>query len=224
MPPSIDPCRELLAYATHGLLFGFGYLASGHRTERRKDIRTLVFVHGLWANRAGFFPLQGYLRMRGHRRQLSFNHASAGPSVEALALELKRQIDRRIKGGRIDLVGHSLGGLVARYYVQRLGGARRVDRLVTLGAPHAGTHASIYVPTRLVRELHPESELIRGLSQDPPPRGVRCLSIAAGRDLMVLPAEAAFAPFGERSTHDDLGHLELLLSPRVFREVHDFLE
>ena len=34
---------------------------------------------------------------------------------------------------RIHVVGHSMGGLVARYYVTRLGGDERVHTLVTLG-------------------------------------------------------------------------------------------
>lgn len=40
---------------------------------------------------------------------------------------------------RVDLVGHSQGGLVGRYFVKNLGGAAAVDSLVSLGAPHYGT-------------------------------------------------------------------------------------
>lgn len=40
---------------------------------------------------------------------------------------------------RVDLIGHSQGGLVSRYYVKELGGAARVDSLISLGAPHYGT-------------------------------------------------------------------------------------
>ncbi len=40
---------------------------------------------------------------------------------------------------KVDLVGHSQGGLVARQYVKYLGGESTVDSLVSLGAPHYGT-------------------------------------------------------------------------------------
>lgn len=40
---------------------------------------------------------------------------------------------------QVDLIGHSQGGLVARYYVKELGGAAKVDSLISLGAPHYGT-------------------------------------------------------------------------------------
>lgn len=40
---------------------------------------------------------------------------------------------------RVDLVGHSQGGLVARQYVKFEGGQSTVDSLVSLGSPHYGT-------------------------------------------------------------------------------------
>lgn len=215
--------REALSYAAHGLLFGFGYLPSRHRPLRAKRIRTLVFVHGLGATRSSFFPLEGYLRLCGHGRQLSFNYRTRNTNIEEAAVTLKRCIDHEVRGGRIDLIGHSLGGLVARAYLQELGGARRVDRLVTLATPHRGTYAATYVPTRLGCELRPSSAFLQRLDALPPPAGVRCLSIAAARDLMVLPAENAHAPFGEHVAFDDLGHLSMLLSPRVFAAVERFL-
>jgi triacylglycerol lipase len=40
---------------------------------------------------------------------------------------------------KVDLVGHSQGGLVGRYYIKNLGGAGEVDSMISLGAPHYGT-------------------------------------------------------------------------------------
>ena len=39
----------------------------------------------------------------------------------------------------ITIVAHSMGCLIARYYVERLGGDARVNRVIYLGGPHAGT-------------------------------------------------------------------------------------
>ena len=41
--------------------------------------------------------------------------------------------------GPVTIIAHSMGSLIARYYVERLGGASRVERIIYLGAPHAGT-------------------------------------------------------------------------------------
>jgi hypothetical protein len=53
---------------------------------------------------------------------------------------------------------------------------------------------------------------------------VRFTSLAAGRDLMVLPAESALLPFGDAALYPDLGHLDMMLSPRVFAHVQRALE
>ena len=39
----------------------------------------------------------------------------------------------------VDLIGHSQGGLVGRYYIKYLGGASEVDSMISLAAPHYGT-------------------------------------------------------------------------------------
>lgn len=213
--------REGLASVAAGALMPFGFLRSRHQPLRRRDLRTLVFVHGLGANRGVFYPLQGYLRAAGHGRQLAFNHRS-GPSVEALGLQLKRLIDSQVKGGRIDLIAHSLGGLIARFYLQQLGGDRRVDRLITLATPHQGTHASAYVPAALVRQLGPDSPFLAHLNGLPPP-AVEALSIVAANDIIVLPPRSAAAPFGRVETIAGVGHNGVLLSPTVFRWVREAL-
>jgi triacylglycerol lipase len=210
--------REALSFLAHGVLLPFGLRRTRPRPERVREQRTLVFVHGLAANRSGFLPLQAYLRLHGHRRQLAFSYRSAG-SIEQLAVQLKRTIDASVGGGRIDLVAHSMGGLVARGYLQLLGGARRVDHLVTLGTPHHGTHAANFVPSALVRQLLPESPFLRNLNAQPPPRGLQVTSIVAGRDILIQPVASARCPFGESVQFDDFGHLELLFRLEVFAEI-----
>jgi triacylglycerol lipase len=214
--------REALSYLLHVLLTPLGLAlrrgGGDRRGERRREQRTLVFVHGLGANRSGFFPLQLYLRLHGHRRFLAYDYRSAG-SLEHLALGLKRTIDRSVAGGRIDLVAHSMGGLVARFYLQQLGGARRVDRLITLGTPHHGSHAANFIPSALVRQLLPAGPFLQHLNSLPPPQGVEVTSIVAGRDLLVQPIESAVCPFGENVHFDEIGHLELLFRPEVMTEV-----
>ncbi len=210
--------REALSYLAHALLWPFGVRPVEHRPERRRDQRTLVFVHGLAANRGGFLPMRTYLRLQGYRRQIAFDYRASG-SVEGLALELKRTIDGAVGGGRIDLIAHSMGGLIARFYVQQLGGARRVDRLITLATPHRGTHAANFVPTSLVRQLLPDGPFIRHLNALPAPPGVASTSIVAGRDLLIQPVDSARCPYGESLRFDHAGHLELLFHREVFSEI-----
>lgn len=214
--------KEGLATVAHSLMMPFGLLRSRHQPERKKDIRTVVFVHGLGANRANFFPLQTYLKAKGYTRQLAFNYRSTG-SIEGMAIRLRNEIKAQVKGGRIDIIAHSMGGLVSRYYVQQLGGSRRVDRLITLGTPHRGTYASMFVPSALVTQMKPEGPFIRHLEGLTPP-AVRVLSLAAADDLLITPRSSALCSFGDSIMLEDLGHLGLLLSPKVFGIVARALE
>jgi pimeloyl-ACP methyl ester carboxylesterase len=71
-----------------------------------------------------------------------------------LALEAER-ICEATGANQVHVVGHSLGGLVARYYVQRLGGDARVHTLVTLGRPHLGTMTAYLLPAPMLYQLRP---------------------------------------------------------------------
>jgi triacylglycerol lipase len=226
-PPSdLSPSRligsELLALAASSLLYPFGIGATRKRTARRAEQRTVVLVHGYLGNRSSFYPLAAYLRTQGVGSLLSFSY-SATNGIERAAIELRRFLQERVRGGRIDLVCHSLGGLIARTWVQLLGGARRVDRCILLGTPQRGTYNAYWLFSRIGRELRPDSPLIERLhaTRDAASR-VRFSSIVAGSDNIVIPR--VFCAGDEDVVRvPDLGHLGLLFSPKVFRAVHDRL-
>ena len=213
--------QEALGFAAAALLFPFGIRRSHRRTPRQPDQRTVVLVHGYLANRSTLFPVAAYLRLRGVKQVLSFNYSS-NAGIEQAARALRDYLRRHVRGGRIDLVCHSLGGLVARVYIQELGGARRVDRCVTLGTPHRGTYNSYWLNSRVGSELRPDSRLLSRLngSRAKAP-GVRFISLVAGSDNLVIPR--VFASH-EREIHiPDLGHVSMLFSPRVLRMVAAYL-
>lgn len=203
------------------MLFPFGLTTARRRTPRRPAQRTIVLIHGYLANRSTLLPLAGYLRWRGFRQVLSFDYRS-GEGVERGAIALRDFLRRRVRGGRIDLVCHSLDGLVARVYLQQLGGARRVDRCITLATPHQGTYNSYWVPSRVGRDLRPDSALLTRLEAWRERAGsVRFLSVVAGSDNLVVPR--VFAAHEEVVRIPELGHVGLLFSPRVLRIVADRL-
>jgi triacylglycerol lipase len=213
--------QEVLGVAAAAVLYPFGIKRSQRRTPRVQSQRTVVLVHGYLANRSTLFPVAAVLKARGVKQVLSFNYSSSA-GVEQAALALREYLRRHVRGGRIDLVCHSLGGLVARVYVQELGGARRVDRCVTLGTPHRGTYNSYWLNSRVGSELRPDSALLSRLhGSRASASGVRFLSLVAGSDNLVVPR--VFAGH-EREIHvPDLGHISMLFSPRVLRIVADFL-
>lgn len=213
--------REALAIGAAGLLLPLGMRSSARSTPRCREQRTVVLIHGYLGNRAMLLPLAGYLRWRGIPQVLAFDYPS-GAGVERGAIALREFLRRSVRGGRIDLVCHSLGGLVARVYLQELGGARRVDRCITLGTPHRGTYNSYWLTSRVGRELRPDSALLSRLEESRPAAGrVRFLSVIAGSDNLVVPR--VHSAHGEEIRIPDLGHVGMLFSPHVLRIVAERL-
>lgn len=226
-PASRLVARELLAMAASGLLFPFGYSPTKRRTARRREQRTVVLVHGWLANRSTLFPLSAYLKLRGVGQILDFGYRST-EGVEPAAIALREFLRRRVRGGRVDLVCHSMGGLVARLYLQELGGARRVDRCITLGTPHRGTYNAYWIASRVGRDLRPDSKLMARLESGRAAAAkVRYTSVVGGSDNIVVPRVFSGArgdEVGDDVLHfPDLGHVGMLYSPRVYRAVAERL-
>ncbi len=162
----------------------------------------VLLLHGFVDNRSVFALLSRNLRRNGWTTVQALNYSPLTGDVRDAAVLLAEQVERlcEITGHqRIDIVGHSLGGLVARYYVQRLGGDARVRTVVTLGTPHSGTRAIPFAsPHPLIRQMRPNSELLRELGK--PATGCRTRFVAFWSELdeFMVPAETA------RLDHPDL--------------------
>jgi pSer/pThr/pTyr-binding forkhead associated (FHA) protein len=63
--------------------------------------------------------------------------------VRISARHLAQTVDDWGVFGPVTLIAHSMGSLVSRYYVDQLGGEKRVERLIMLGGPHFGAPKSI---------------------------------------------------------------------------------
>jgi triacylglycerol lipase len=101
----------------------------------------IVLVHGMWDTESVFEKLKPYLQSRGHD-VYSFDMlpSNGAAPLEVLAAQLANYIDRTFgRDPAIDLLGFSMGGIVSRYYLQRLGGLDRTQRFVTVSSPHNGT-------------------------------------------------------------------------------------
>ncbi|SNQ47937.1 putative secreted lipase [Frankia canadensis] len=156
----------------------------------------VLLVHGLIDNRSVFTRLRHDLRRRGLRRVVPVELPLRTASVEDGARLLATAVTAAAgDDGRVQIVAHSLGGLVARYYVQRLGGDRRVSMLITLATPHGGTRLAELVPRALpyplLAQLRPDSPLLTDLAGPAPDCRTRFVAVGAALDTVVRPAQAA---------------------------------
>jgi predicted alpha/beta-hydrolase family hydrolase len=186
----------------------------------------VVLVHGLVDNRSIFTLMRRALRRRGFASVCTWNYSPLQRDVESAAKALGRHIEhicRETGHERVHVVGHSLGGLVARYLVQRLGGDARVESLITLGTPHAGTRWAHVLPTPLVRQLRPGSPLMQELAEPSPSCRTVITAVYSDLDQVVVPSAAG------RCDHPDLrarnvlvrgvGHMSLPIHRGVVDEV-----
>jgi len=186
----------------------------------------ILLVHGLIDNRSIFTLLRRALQKRGFGRVLSLNYSPFTQDVRAAAARLDRLVEQTCEETgyeRVHVVGHSLGGVVARYYVQRMGGDARVHTLVTLGSPHSGTHAAYLLPQRLVRQLRPGSELMQELAAPVEACRTRFVAFWSDLDQLIVPKRSARIDHPGLSARNVLlrgvGHMSLPISGRVVHEI-----
>ena len=179
--------------------------------------RPVILLHGYAMNRANFLPLAYRLARAGLGPIYGFEYWTLG-RVAAGARQLGWFVDQvrdATGASEVDLVGHSMGGVVARYYVTFAGGDDVVHRVITLGSPHAGTDVSRAGVGHPTRELLLGSKLVQRLGAAPPPRHAKMTMIWSHADALVPGALQPAIPGAEAILYDDLGHVALLGSRRV---------
>jgi pimeloyl-ACP methyl ester carboxylesterase len=162
----------------------------------------IVLVHGLFGDPTNFLLLRGHLAAHGIRNFASFAYPPR-LDYQRLARHLGRAIETvclATGAAQVDVVGHSLGGLVARYLLE-MEPEHRIRRLVTLGAPYFASPL-------------PRHELAIFGAADPiipPPHpvlGPHAAHVARGGRVVLVP---------------ECGHWGLLYHSTVLRESATFL-
>ncbi|MFE3399808.1 lipase family alpha/beta hydrolase [Streptomyces anulatus] len=196
------------------------------------DAPPVVLLHGFIDNRSAFVVLRRALTRHGHRHLESLNYSPLTRDIRAAADLLARHVeDIRARTGhsRVDIVGHSLGGLIARYYVQRLGGDRRVRTLVTLGTPHGGTAVAPGAGIHpIVRQMRGGSSVIEELRAPAPGCRTRFVSFWSELDQVMVPVETACVDHPDLDAVNvrvtGIGHLALPVHPTVAAAILDALD
>ena len=166
----------------------------GNRTEKRTDFsrcdRPVLLLHGFLSSRRTFDVLERRLRRDGYGPFTldlgglgrTLNTRGIDDLADFVRAKVERIYARNPALGPLTIVGHSKGGLVAAYYVKKLGGWRRARAVVTLGTPHHGTPVA-YLGLPLapiassVWQMLPGSPFLARLHDGPWPAQVRLTSV-----------------------------------------------
>ncbi|MFI8163922.1 lipase family alpha/beta hydrolase [Streptomyces microflavus] len=194
--------------------------------------RPVVLLHGFIDNRSVFVLLRRALARHGRRHLASLNYSPLTRDLRTAAELLGRHVEEicaRTGQREVDIVGHSLGGLIARYYVQRLGGERRVRTLVTLGTPHGGTAVAPGAGIHpIVRQMRGGSALIEELRLPAPGCRTRFVSFWSELDQVMVPVGTACVDHPDLDAVNvrvtGIGHLALPVHPAVAAAVREALE
>ncbi|MDQ1036634.1 pimeloyl-ACP methyl ester carboxylesterase [Streptomyces sp. V3I8] len=192
----------------------------------------VVLLHGFIDNRSVFVLLRRSLAQHGRQQIESLNYSPLTCDIRTAAELLGRHIEEiceRTGRQEVDIVGHSLGGLIARYYVQRLGGDVRVRTLVTLGTPHAGTRVVPLANAHpIVRQMRPGSGVLRELCEPAPHCRTRFVSFWSDLDQLMVPLETACIAHPDLLVQNvrvsGIGHLALPVHPAVAAGIRQALD
>jgi len=202
------------------LLRPLGWLPAGFaaKPSRRPPV---ILLHGLFQNRSCLLPLQWRLRAAGFDRVVSVN-TPAWLDFDTLTGRVRRTVDqvRSATGARqVHLVGHSMGGILARNFIQQQEGASLIASCITLGAPHRGSKLAPFAVSRLGRSLLPGSPLLTRLNAAPLPAGVGFTAIYSRHDNIIVPMENARLDGAANREMSGIGHTAMLFSKQAAEEV-----
>jgi pimeloyl-ACP methyl ester carboxylesterase len=189
----------------------------------------LLLLHGYMATRGSLHLLERHLTERGY---LVFTYR-IGPlnlgGIRQAAGVIARKVEALVTQTpvrQVNIVGHSMGGLVGLCYVKCLGGRDRVGKLIMLGSPVGGTWSAVLglVTSPLGRasvELLPMSPLLRELRTGPMPRGVEVITVSGARDFFAPDAVTRLE--GARHLTLPTTHTGLLVDPNVADTIDQLL-
>ena len=222
----------------------------------------VILVHGTFANMDDNWQAAAPLLANHGYCVYAFNYGGTSPAspiqgtgdIAASAAQLAAFVVAVLAAtgaAKVDLVGHSQGGMMPRYYLNFLGGASKVNDLVALAPSNYGT--TLDGLTELARLLGATSAIngalgtacaacvqqeqgsafLAGLNAAPTVPGVRYTVIESVDDEVVTPYTNAFLPAASNVTNitvqhqcvlDGSDHLEIAADPVALADVLNALD
>ncbi|MCC6556594.1 MAG: hypothetical protein IT372_26845 [Polyangiaceae bacterium] len=221
--------REAAAFARQALLLRHDVAEPVLPADARDGDDVVVLRHGLFATAGVLRPMRAAIERQapgasGSGPARAPGGAAAiltaaisyppGPGVEALAERLGDALSALPAGARLHLCGHSVGGIVCRFYAQEAGDAR-VAQTISMATPFGGIPGARFLGFGGARDIDPSSPVLRrillGAARSPIPH----LSIVAADDTLIRSPIAHALPSGEVRVMAACGHNTLLFDPDV---------
>lgn len=190
------------------------------------SLNPVLLLHGIDDTDAIFHKMIPYLQSQGWEvYSLSMIPNNGKVGLDKLAQQVAEYADKIFKPEQaIDLIGFSMGGIVGRYYVQRLGGIDRIQRFITISSPHQGTLTAYGRFNLGCIQMKPHSAFLDDLNQDIAQlERLNFTSIWTPFDLMILPANSSHLPVGKEKKIPVGAHAWMVTDSRSLRAVAEAL-
>jgi triacylglycerol esterase/lipase EstA (alpha/beta hydrolase family) len=184
----------------------------------------LLLVHGVGCNAGVWTGLRRFLDAQRLGPVYAISYGPPLASIETFADQLAARVAevRRATGAsQIVLIGHSMGGLVARAYLRKYGGAQ-VRKLITIGTPHQGSRLAWMMRGSAVAQMRPSSAFLAGLNgATDRAAGVPVVSLWSWHDSMVAPQVSSRLDWADNIVISGVAHNALLRDRGVWTRVAD---
>lgn len=182
----------------------------------------VLLVHGLTDTTVVFNRMSAYLSSLGwsvHSFNLTPNNGDF--TLDKLAKQVSDYVAKTFDPKQpLDVIGFSMGGIVSRYYIQRLGGIERVQRFVSISAPNNGTLVAYLSLRPGCIQMRPDSEFLRDLNRDVAMlKRLNLTVIWTPFDLMIVPAKSSQLPMGKEVTVPVRLHSWVISDERVLKVI-----
>jgi triacylglycerol esterase/lipase EstA (alpha/beta hydrolase family) len=179
----------------------------------------VLLLHGVLCNAGVWRGMRAELVRRGIGPVYTMSYGPPLASIELFVEQLATKVDTILAAtgaSRVSVVGHSMGGLVARAYLRRFGTAK-VASLLSLGGPHHGSVHAWLFPGICLGQLRPGNAWLEALNRtEGAPSPVRLMSVWSWHDSMVAPQTSARLAGAENVELQGIGHNALLVDRRVY--------
>ena len=221
--------KEFFSYMYIFAFWILGFIPFENYVSRRKGaITTPTFIIPGWLHtKAVIFPLFLMLRGRGIENIFPFSAQPFTGSIEEIAelcvSRIKRILDILADEKKeIFLVGHSLGGLVAKYITENQDNfGLKVKKCITICTPHKGTKLAYFAFGKSAKQMVPNSEFVQKYSKVNEKGVYFCMG--AEEDQLNIPFDTSYIPEADKIVYRRFGHFSPLFSPSVADDIFTVL-
>lgn len=182
----------------------------------------IVLVHGIFNTGRIFFLLRRRLEQKGIECITpSLEPFDGRFGLDDLGKKLRDYINIKLgESGYFVLLGFSMGGIISRYYLQHLDGAKRVKHFISISTPHHGSYLAYFHPGKGTKQLRPKSSFLESLKESEYLLdGIKLYSYWTPFDLSIIPAASSVWEIAESKKFYSLFHPLMLFNKKIVNEI-----